>query len=441
MSNSEVAPASAQSRSLHWSLAVPAVFALMGAFFWAIRGTNGYGGFSGGTLAGFGWATLWLLFSQILGSAECRPYGGGRIFAAIMFGVAFGGFTGYGIYTAWVNGLYQMKHGVDRELPARIGYMMLFLCGLHWGGVTGAFMSWCAPQQSSSWTDLRCWLKWIRRIGSGIAGAWLAVWVVKTFPQYFLPFWSEGYYQNPDYDLSLRAQRSMPNVLRHVGLFLGFFFFEVARRDWRAVKVMLVMSLGFAIPFAVGGYWHTIHQVSDLDVDWWKNWEMTIGLGGGLAFSLVFFLFNQPTAKPRSATRLERIFGIGLTMWFGTGVVALGAWEGIIRNHRLEESLEASRTPLFWAYQGIAVLIAVWWIWRVSRQSTEQRQDAVRRPVAVWILCSLVGLIVIAGYVTSIPPEFRLANKVLLTLYTFYIGTAGLLLRRTVVAVRLREQH
>jgi len=413
----------------------------MGAFFWAIRGTNGYGGFTGGTLAGFGWATLWLLFSQMPGSAERRPYGGGRIFAAIMFGVAFGGFTGYGIYTAWVNGLYQMTRGVDRELPAWTGYVMLFLCGLHWGGVTGAFMSWCAPQHSSSWSDPLSWLKWILRIASGIAGVWLAVWMVNTFPQYFLPFWNEGYYQNPDYDLSLRAQRSMSNVMRHVGLFLGFFLFEVARRDWRAVKVMLVMSLGFAVPFAVGGYWHTVHQFSNLNVDWWKNWEMTIGMGGGLAFSMVFFLFNQPTSEPRTATRLERIFGIGLTMWFGTGVVALGAWEGIIRNHRLEESLEASRTPLFWAYQGIAVLISVWWIWHVSRQSTGDLQIAARRPVAVWILFALLALIVAAGTVTSIPPEFRLANKVLLTLYTIYIVTAGFLLMRTNVAFRLNDQR
>jgi hypothetical protein len=400
---------------------VALIMGLMGAFFWAIRGTSGFGGSSGGALAGLGWASLWLGFSLLSGDAERRPYGNGRAFAAITFGIAFGGLTGYGVYTAWVNGLYQMNREVTREIAPWTGYAMLFLCGIHWGGVTGAFLSWVAPSKPIGIA------LWILRIASGVVGAILASRAVQWFPEYFLPFYSEGYYQQEEYDISIRAMRSAPNVMQHVGLFLGFLLFEVARRDWRAVKLMTVMSLGFAIPFAIGGYWHTVHKISDLGLDWWKNWEMTIGAGGGLAFGLAFYLFNGPSLEtPRRTTRLERIFGIGVTMWLAVGIVVLGAYEGFIRTHQLEDSLEATRTQAFWAYIVIASLVGLFWIYRTL--TLERDQLALVGPVSMAVLAAVIGVIIVAGYVTSVPTNMGLANQVLLVLYTCYIGISGVLL-------------
>lgn len=400
---------------------VALIMGLMGAFFWAIRGTSGFGGSSGGALAGLGWATLWLAFSRMGGDGDRRPYGNGRAFAAITFGIAFGGLTGYGVYTAWVNGLYQMNREVTREIAPWTGYAMLFLCGIHWGGVTGAFLSWVAPSKPIGLVG------WCLRIAAGFGGAALAVQAVGWFPDYFLPFYSEGYYQNEDYGISIRAMRSAPNVMQHVGFFLGFLVVEIARRDWRAVCVMLIMSLGFAIPFAVGGYWHTVHTISDLGLDWWKNWEMTIGLGGGLAFGLVFYLFNRPAAEvPRATTRPERIFGIGVTMWLAVGIVILGAYEGFIRTHQLEESLEATRTSAFWGYITIASLLGLFWIYRTLTLDSER--IALAGPVSMAALTTVIGIIITAGYVTSLPAEMRLTNYVLVALYTSYITMSGLLL-------------
>ncbi len=396
------------------------IMALMGAFFWAIRGTGGYGGSSGGALAGLGWAALWLGLSQLLGDADRRPYGNGKAFAAITFGIALGGFTGYGVYTAWVNGLYQMNREVTREIAPWTGYAMLFLCGLHWGGVTGAFLSWAAPAKPIGW------IGWMGRIAAGVGGAMLAVRMVEWFPEWFLPFYSEGYYQNEEYTTSIRAMRSAPNVMQHVGLFLGFLLFEIARRDWRAVKLMLVMSLGFAIPFAVGGYWHTVHKISDLQIDWWKNWEMTIGLGGGLAFGLAFYLFNRPTAGiPRPTTRAERIFGIGLTMWLAGREVILGAYEGFIRSHQLEDSLESTREYASWVYIVIATVVGLVWIYRTL--TFDHQKLASHAPIPMAVLAAIIALIIFAGYVTSVPSNMRLANRVLLVLYSSYLASSGIL--------------
>jgi len=315
-----------------------------------------------------------------------------------------------------------MNREVTRQIAPWTGYVMLFLCGIHWGGVTGAFLSWCAAEKHLGW------IGWLLRIASGLAGAVLAILAVRWFPQWFLPFYSEGYYQIEEYATSTRAMRSAPNVMSHVGLFLGFLVFEIARRDWRAVKLMLVMSLGFAIPFAVGGYWHTVHKISSLPIDWWKNWEMTIGAGGGLAFGLAFSMFNRPDegAPLRATTRLERIFGIGLTMWLAVGVVVLGAYEGFIRIHQLEDSLEATRDFAFWGYVVIATSVGLFWIYR-TRVMDDKRLAKVG-PVPMAILATVIGTIILAGYVTSVPSNMTFANQLLLTLYSVYIGTSGILL-------------
>ena len=392
------------------------IMGLMGAFFWAIRGTTGFGGSSGGALAGLGWALLWLGFSHFGGDGAYRPYGSGRMVAAIALGIAVGGMTGYGVYISWLNGVYQMNgNEVTREIAPWTGYAMLFFCGIHWGGVTGAFMSWCAPKVPVSWP------MWGVRIAAGVSGAVLGTMLVKWFPGFFLPFYGEGYYQVEEYATSARAMRSIPNIAQHVGLFAGFLAFELARRDWRAVKVMLTMALGFALPFAIGGYWQTFHG-SELRIDWWKNWEMTIGLGGGLAFGLTFYLFNPPEGiVPRMVTRLERIFGVGLILWLAVGIVVLGAYEGFIRVRGLEASLEGTRHTAFSLYEGVAAIVFLLWIYRTLNMAEQRRTDPKFPPLPLPFIAILLALIVLAGYVTSIPSEIRLANQVLLTLYTIYI--------------------
>jgi hypothetical protein len=118
------------------------VMGLMGAFFWAIRGTGGYGGAQGGMLAGLGWAMLWHYFSRFNGDHSRRPYGSGRMIAAITLGIAAGGLTGYGVYTGWVRGKFYLDYPDQvRAVSPLWGYAMLFLCGLHWGGLAGAFMA------------------------------------------------------------------------------------------------------------------------------------------------------------------------------------------------------------------------------------------------------------------------------------------------------------
>lgn len=391
---------------------VAAILGLLGAFFWAIRGTSGYGGSQGGLLAGVGWAIVWYYFANRGNWGVTRPYAAPRVLAAITFGIAFGGLTGYGVYIAWLRGSYYLDYpDTVRTIAPWTGYAMLFLCGLHWGGITGAFLAWCAPRRPVLRNG------WIMRILLGIAGAVVASVVVRMAPHWFLPFYGEGLYEILENRTSIRAMRSLYTIAPHMGLFLGFLAFEIGRRDWRAVGMMAVLSVGFAIPFSLGGYWQTLYG-STLHLDWWKNWEMSIGLGGGLSFGLAFFLFNRPesTSPSRESSPAEMIWGGVVPLSLAGCSVVINACKGVVDIHNLDVPNWAGVTGAsLWVL--LFALIVVWWIVRIRRGGQDGAISTV--PLVV-----VFGLVVLGGYLVSIPLPLSFGNKVLLALYTLYLGAS-----------------
>lgn len=396
-------------------LFIVAIMGLMGAFFWAIRGSAGYGGSTGGGLAGLGWAVIWYGFANMDGRGNVRPYASPRIVAAIAFGVAFGGLSGYGVYISWLQGRLYLNYPEGlRTVAPWTGYAMLFLCGLHWGGITGAFMAWCAPRVGTSLNN------WVVRLALGIAGALLAEYVVYRFPQWFLPFYGEGIYGNLENHTCIRALNSIRTIAPHVGLFFGFVAFEIGRRDWRAVGMMFVMALGFGVFFALGGYWHTFHGTG-LRIDWWKNWEMSIGLGGGLTFGLVFLLFNQPDYRKNSRviSTTELVLGAGLPVWLGGMLNVLGGCEGFLDIHFPSRSVPQA-TLIFSVFIMFTGLTFLWWILQVIKTKHNGHIPGL-------VLIAVLVMIILLGYLVSTPLPLQLANKVLLAAYTSYIGMSLLL--------------
>lgn len=399
----------------HSYAAAAAVMALMGAFFWAIRGTAGFGGETGGTLAGFGWALLWCACAELLGDADRRPYRGPWLMLAITGGIAFGGFTGYGVYTAWVRGAFYLDYpNGAREVSAWSGYAMLFLCGLHWGGNTGCFMAWCAPARRLSGRD------WAERITWGAAGAVGAYAFVLAFPQLFLPYFDEGIYGVPANRTCTRALGSIRNIAPHVGLLLGAFGYELRRGDRRAVALIVTMALGFALPFAAGGWWHTMRG-SNLQIDWWKNWEMTIGLVGGLAFGAAFWRFNRPAPdRADSPGRLERAWlRTGFHLSLPSFILLGGAYGG----WRQLRNTEVTRSGHLWLF--LLSVCLPFALRMLTRRGRREAPTGCGASPATSL--ALVGMIVGAGYLVSIPTKWQLANVVLITLYTAFVGASMLL--------------
>ena len=409
------------------------IMALMGAFFWAIRGSAGFGGTQGGLYAGLGWAILFYLFAGVDGNRLLRPYGGPRVIAAIVFGVAFGGMTGWGVYTAWVQGIFHYTFpDAAREIGPWTGYLALFFCGLHWGGNAGAFLSWCAPRVKTTWRT------WVGRIAAAIIGAVVAHYTVRLFPQFFFPFYAEGIYDNPDYATVQRTWGAIPNIARHVGIFLGFLVFEAIRRDWRAVKVMCTVSLGFALGLSIGGYWHTFHG-HELGIDWWKNWEMVSGFGGGLGFAMAFILFNRPESgrEPRLPSITERALGGGLALLWASWAVWRGAYRGFTNPYLFDLDWPEIYQ---WAHSRLFLFCALFvlgiWFLRMRRQVRPPTEKTIVPHGALW---SILALMIAAGYVVTMHPVLTLLSHVLFTAYTVAIGISAILAlfiyRRRILAV------
>jgi len=391
-------------------ITILSVMALMGAFYWAIRGTGGYGGSMGGTLAGFGWGLLWYAFSRTGQGITHRPYGSPWMIAALTAGIAYGGATGYGVYISWLNGKFQYAHGMEtRAVGAWTGYAMLFLCGLHWGGNTGCFMSWCERHESFGWKD------WILRAASGILGGFLAYGFVRLFPQFFLPFYEEGIYQNEAYDICIRALGSVRNIMPHVGTFLGFLCYEAIRGHKRAVKMILTLALGFAIPFTVGGIWQTFHG-SELRLGWWKHWEMTIGFGGGLSMGLAFLWFNrsQEGERPAWGKIGLALFRTRIPLWLPTYLIVRNCWDGWtkIRGMRPTPTQE-------WIILGFSVALFLA-PWIVGKARGREQLSQAEFPISWKTLVALQLVIVLAGWMVTLPLEWHLSSKVIACLYAFY---------------------
>lgn len=393
------------------------IMSLMGGFYWAIRGTGGYGGETGAMLAGSGWAMWWYLASRRGADAATRPYGSAWAVVAITFGIAIGGFTGYGVWMSWLGGkFYYTPNGEYREIARWIGFFMLFLCGLQWGGLAGCFLSWCAPERPVSPAS------WGIRIACGVAGGVAATWFLNTFPQLHLPFYGEGIYDNPDWGSVQRTRNQIMPVGMHLGVVLGFLAFEAARRDWRAVKMIVTMMLGFGIPFAVGALWHLGNETG-LRLGWWKHWEMSIGLGGGAAFGLAFWLFNRPSVVSRPALHPNAalFFAFGGPLW----LVLLNNFQGVYDG--LAKKLGAEPNMIGMAVLAVLCAVPVFVRWR-GKRLLDLDANGTSVPLTPFVIVQ-TG-IVVCGWLVTVDRNWALANWVIAGAYVVYLAGSVYCARR-----------
>ncbi|MCK5862242.1 MAG: hypothetical protein KAH38_07145, partial [Candidatus Hydrogenedentes bacterium] len=234
-------------------------------------------------------------------------------------------------------------------------------------------------------------------------------------PQLFLPFYKEGIYNEANRDC-IRAAGAIKNILPHVGLYIGFLAFECIRKDWRAVKVMLIMGIGFAMAFTLGAFWFRCEGA----MPWWKFWEMSIGLGGGLSFGFSFYLLNEADEKKHSVliTAGERYFAMGLVVLLGIANVVASGYEGFSRLHKLD----LPTSMRFLVTLGLVVIVIIAYLfWLRRSKERKSSRSHVRIPLLpTGAISMILGLIVVSGYLVSMPKNIS-SNIILLTIYTICI--------------------
>ncbi|MGQ4872662.1 MAG: hypothetical protein ACP6IY_01170 [Promethearchaeia archaeon] len=407
---------------LIYELILPIIFlGCIGAFYWAIRGSAGYGGAGGGVFAGIGWALAWYFLSYESNINKRRPYSSGWVVIAITLGISIGGLHGYGQFVSWISGKFYINYPYDYvPINPIIGYLWFFQCGLAWGGLAGIFIGWCGSKEPLKLKG------WCFRILFGIIGTLIGFIITYLRPDLINPLYNDVNYSTcSDCERNLSTSLSSMALL---GLYLGFLVYEFIRKDWRNVALALTMGIGFGLAFSIFSFWHLFSGFSDLPLDWWKNWEMSIGFFGGATIAICFYLYNRPfeddkisliRIQPYSKYRkAEKIIGINLAITIALGWAIIGAISGVVEQQNLGESLIISiGIPL--ALICIIIFLISTLIAIKKPIGLEDKKSIINRPALLFAIIHTI--LIILGYIVSFTINMTFAHWFLIWIYTIFL--------------------
>jgi hypothetical protein len=332
--------------AIHDFILPTVLFASLGAMSWAIRGCSGFGGEAGCLFAGVLWGTAWWFVAREPGGEQSRRYSSGWIILALTFGIGLSGMRGWMQWPSFFDGRLQTNYALGESVPISraYGFLWLFIAGVPWAGLGACALAWCGSHRRTSW-----W-QWVLRIGCGAAGLVLARFVLfETFPQVFLPLYSslaERYRDlgaNPNLGRLINDNRE---AITHLGVYLGFLGFEIGRKDWRNVTLILTVGLLNGLGWAALQNWKWAPGVwPGVNFNWWRCWESSGGISIGIAYGVAYFLVNRRVSNEERAKlgdllknrrpNLER-FGVYLALVVGLGMLiknGLKGWANIYIGH------------------------------------------------------------------------------------------------------------
>jgi hypothetical protein len=270
------------------------LFAIAGAFGWAIRGTQGWGGTAGGIIAGLIWGFLFYFLAALRGiDARWQTIHLG-------IGIGIGGLNAYGQLLGWIQGNFSTGTGVIPINPW-IGYFWLLIIGLEWGGNAAIILCWSLMDYPNRTIQIRYY---VLRFFGGFLGGLFGYYLIKLNPTLFFPHYNIELYGGIACAIQCtRTMTTLPLLGSLFGIFCGLFIVEILLKNRLVFKITCIMAIGFGVIFPVAAYlWFILPQSS---FDWWKVWEESIGLIGGLSIGCVFLLImkdvkfsNESGVKP-----------------------------------------------------------------------------------------------------------------------------------------------
>ncbi|MBI2425259.1 MAG: hypothetical protein HYV27_20705 [Candidatus Hydrogenedentes bacterium] len=364
-----------EDRAINWShdLLLPtALFAVLGAMSWAVRGCSGYGAMMGCIFAGVLWGTAWWFMARDPSGTQSRRYTSGWIILALTFGIGISGARGWAQWPNFFEGHLQTNASTGAFVPISpaYGFLWLFIAGVPWAGIGACMLAWCGPARRLAW-----WA-WPIRIACGIGGAWLAGYAFNHFPEYFLPLYKSMKAQYLDIETNPNLRRltnDSRSAITHLGMYLGFLLFEAGRRDWKNVTLISCVGLVNGVGWALLQNWAWAADLwPGVQFNWWRCWESSGGISIGIAYGLAYFLVNRKTAPVDEAEHalrrngrpnLER-FGVYFGLLLGLGLSirnGLKGWANIYLGN------EEYWSGVFWNIVGpvmlagmVAIPIMIW---------------------------------------------------------------------------------
>src|SRR5271157_342002 len=417
------------SKSLVNDLILPTILFVSAGFFgWAIRGTYGYGAIPGSTFAATCWAITWYFLSRSQAGQESntgRPYSSGWAVLAIILGIGIEGMHPWMQYSSWRRGLFPVTNSSTFvPLDPAIGYIWWFVAAVPWAGTGAILLGWTASRHRCTITD------WLLRIALGTAGLFIGLAIWAFAPQIILPDYQTGLYANLSacYGCT-KAIGDTGIAMAFMGLFLGFLTFEILKKEWRNVKLILIVGI-------VTGIWWMAFQALNIQVFAWRYWETTSGAGIGLAYGLGYYFCNKPepiTNLP--ATRfpnVERAIGVNLAVILAVGFGlyhAIWAALGNVTGIQVTINLPALILVLGGAI-GIWLISAIFSI----RNSTKESNRHDITSSFTWLYFIAYGILHLSGFLVTIT-ESNWAP--LTTVFTiFYAVLAGVDMTIAVVLIK-----
>lgn len=314
--------APAARRDLTRDLVLPTVlFAALGAMTWAVRGSSGFGGVAGCTFAGLSWGVAWWFLSREPGVVQPRRYASGWTVLALTAGIGIAGSRGWAQWSTIFVGRLQVHtaEGVWVPIAPWYGFAWMFVAGAAWAGLGACALAWCGYGRPTSF-----W-QWALRLACGAGAGYLAVWLFETYPQWFMPLYSEmaSEYERATKEINnnlWRITNDNREATRHFGWYLGFLLFEALRRDWRNVTLIGTVGLLNGAGWAALQNWTWAEARWPGAFNWWRCWESSGGISIGIAYGVAYFLVNRPRPVEEIApppTRLDdgRISVAWLATW------------------------------------------------------------------------------------------------------------------------------
>ncbi len=298
-----------QRLNLAHDLFLPTVlFGALGGMTWAVRGCSGFGASAGCIFAGVALGAAWWFIARQQPADSPRRYQSGWIILAMTVAFGIAGNRGWMQWPSFFdNRLFLDSSKNDFVYIPRIyGFVWMFLAGVPWAGLGACGIALCSPSRR-----VAPWV-WILRIACAIGTAWLlSEYLYPRYPHVFLPLYdtlNEQYHELKAHHELWKLVRDNREAMFQLGLYLGICGFELVRRDWKNVTLILSVGVLNGLGWAMLQAWTWAPKVwPGAQFNFWRSWESTGGISIGIAYGIAYFLVNRPQTSLATRAQADQV--------------------------------------------------------------------------------------------------------------------------------------